>query len=91
MNIVVYTKPNCVQCDATERALIKYGIPHELIDLTAAPDARDRLRHLGYQQAPVVVAGTQHWSGYRPDRICMVAQRAAGGDTLTHQPDPPVI
>jgi glutaredoxin-like protein NrdH len=24
---------------------------------------------LGYLQAPVVVAGGEHWSGFRPDRI----------------------
>jgi glutaredoxin-like protein NrdH len=24
---------------------------------------------LGYLQAPVVVAGNEHWSGFRPDRI----------------------
>ena len=24
---------------------------------------------LGYLQAPVVVAGNDHWSGFRPDRI----------------------
>jgi len=28
---------------------------------------------LGYLQAPVVVAGDDHWSGFRPDRITPVA------------------
>jgi len=31
---------------------------------------------LGYQQAPVVVAGEDHWSGFRPDRIKAVAAAA---------------
>ncbi len=29
---------------------------------------------LGYLQAPVVVAGGQHWSGFRPDRIAEVSK-----------------
>jgi glutaredoxin-like protein NrdH len=32
-------------------------------------EARDYVMALGYLQAPVVVAGNDHWSGFRPDRI----------------------
>ncbi|WP_301150478.1 glutaredoxin-like protein NrdH [Mycobacterium simiae] len=73
MNTILYTKPNCVQCDATKRALAKSGIAHELVDITAEPDARDYVLSLGYLQAPVVIAGDQHWSGFRPDRIKALA------------------
>lgn len=76
MNTILYTKPNCVQCDATKRALAKSGIAHELVDITAEPDARDYLLALGYLQAPVVIAGDQHWSGFRPDRIKALANGA---------------
>ncbi|PJE01218.1 MAG: NrdH-redoxin, partial [Mycobacterium sp.] len=48
MNTILYTKPNCVQCDATKRALAKSGIPHEVVDITAEPDARDHVLSLGY-------------------------------------------
>jgi glutaredoxin-like protein NrdH len=35
------------------------------------------VRGLGYLQAPVVVAGDTHWSGFRPDQIsALAAQRA---------------
>lgn len=30
-----------------------------------------------YLQAPVVVAGNDHWSGFRPDRIKALANQAA--------------
>jgi glutaredoxin-like protein NrdH len=32
---------------------------------------------LGHLQAPVVVADGNHWSGYRPDQIKALADRAA--------------
>lgn len=34
---------------------------------------------LGYLQAPVVVAGSEHWSGFRPDRIKALAGAAESG------------
>ena len=67
--VTVYTKPACVQCRATERALTKAGIEFTEVDVTADPAARDYVMALGYLQAPVVVAGETHWTGFRPDRI----------------------
>ena len=69
MSITVYTKPRCVQCDATKRALNKAGIAYALIDLTEDERALEQVKALGYAQAPVVVTSEDHWSGYRPDKI----------------------
>ncbi|MDT5150477.1 MAG: glutaredoxin-like protein NrdH [Mycobacterium sp.] len=68
-SITVYTKPACVQCNATYKALDKQGIDYEVVDITEVSEARDYVMALGYLQAPVVVAGNEHWSGFRPDRI----------------------
>ncbi len=69
MSVTVYTKPACVQCNATYKALDKQGIKYNVVDITEVPEARDYVLALGYMQAPVVVAGDDHWSGFRPDRI----------------------
>lgn len=74
MTVTVYTKPSCVQCDATKRKLESADIEYESIDLTKSEDAMQAVKELGYLQAPVVVAEfdgkpTEHWSGYRPDKI----------------------
>lgn len=73
MTITVYTKPACVQCNATFKALDKQGVGYETVDITLDSDARDYVMALGYLQAPVVVAGDAHWSGFRPDRIKALA------------------
>lgn len=75
--VTVYTKPNCVQCTATKRALTKAGIAFDLVDITADDAARDYVVSLGYQQAPVVVTADDHWSGFRPERIKALADRDA--------------
>jgi glutaredoxin-like protein NrdH len=76
MSITVYTKPACVQCSATYKALDRQGIAYDTVDITLDPEARDYVMALGYLQAPVVVAGNEHWSGFRPDRIKALAAAA---------------
>ena len=76
MTITVYTKPACVQCNATYRALDKAGIEYDVIDITENAQARDYVMSLGYLQAPVVVAGDVHFSGFRPDEIKKLATAA---------------
>ncbi|WRS30921.1 glutaredoxin-like protein NrdH [Actinomycetaceae bacterium MB13-C1-2] len=81
MEITVYSKPRCVQCDATYRALDRSGTPYRKVDVSVDSEALQYIIDLGYQQAPVVVVGNEHWSGFRPDRIAaaskMVLQPAA--------------
>ncbi len=76
MTVTVYTKPACVQCNATYRALDKKGITYESVDMSQDAEALDRVRSLGYMQAPVVVTEKDHWSGFRPDKISELAQPA---------------
>lgn len=73
MSITVYTKPNCVQCDATKRAMDKQGLDYDIVDLTQDIFALDRIKDLGFAQAPVVFAGEDSWSGFRPDKIKALA------------------
>ena len=75
--VTVYTKPNCVQCTATKRALTKAGIAFDLVDITADDAARDYVVSLGYQQAPVVVNAADHRSGFRTEQIKALADRDA--------------
>lgn len=77
MSITVYSKPSCVQCDATYRALNKQGLEYDVVDITTDPEALESVKALGYQQAPVVFAGGDHWSGFRPDKIKALAAQGA--------------
>ncbi|GAA4692750.1 MULTISPECIES: glutaredoxin-like protein NrdH [Kocuria] len=73
MSVTVYSKPSCVQCNATYRALTKKGIDYTVVDVTEDPDAYQHVVSLGYQQVPVVETAQDHWSGYRPDKINSLA------------------
>ncbi|MGO1392801.1 glutaredoxin-like protein NrdH [Agrococcus casei] len=73
MTVTVYSKPACVQCTATYRALDAQGIQYEIFDVTADEKALETVKDLGYMQAPVVITGDDHWSGFRPDKISAIA------------------
>lgn len=77
MTVTVYSKPACVQCSATYRALDQRGIAYQSIDITQDPQALETVKSMGYLQAPVVVAGDDSWSGFRPDRIAAIGAAAA--------------
>jgi glutaredoxin-like protein NrdH len=73
MAITVYSKPSCVQCTATYRALDKKGIEYEIFDVSVDEKALEAVKSLGYMQAPVVITDDDHWSGFRPDKIALLA------------------
>ena len=76
--ITLYTKPSCVQCDATKRALDQAGLQYRVIDLLDDEEAMGYVQSLGYRQAPVVVTDEgEHWAGYQPGRIAALRDSQA--------------
>ncbi|MDY7528349.1 MULTISPECIES: glutaredoxin family protein [unclassified Cryobacterium] len=71
--LTVYTLPNCIHCTPTKRALNNVGLDYETIDLTHDQVAAAVVTQLGYRNAPVVTVGTEHWTGFRPDKISAIA------------------
>jgi glutaredoxin-like protein NrdH len=45
------------------------GIAYDEVNVEEDAEALAFVKSLGYESAPVVVAGDQHWSGFRPERI----------------------
>jgi glutaredoxin-like protein NrdH len=69
MRTVVYSKNNCVQCAYTKKLLTEYGIKFEERNIDENEEFYAQAKSLGYQQAPVVVAGVESWSGFQPDKL----------------------
>jgi glutaredoxin-like protein NrdH len=66
MQVTVYTTPTCPQCEMTKKVLTRGNVEFEVVDLSVNSDAMAYVKEeLGYAAAPVVVAGNQHWSGFR--------------------------
>lgn len=77
---VYTTGPQCVQCKMTYRELDRQGITYDVVNLVETPAAREFIvEELGYTEAPVVIDNhdeQHHWSGFRPDLIKTLADRA---------------
>ena len=71
--IKVYSKPACMQCNATTKALDRKGLEYDVIDISVDTEAYALVESMGYRQVPVVVAGDRHWAGFRPDMIGQLA------------------
>ena len=69
----IYTLPSCVQCDSTKRLMTREHIEYDEVDLSVDEKAMEFVKSLGYSSAPVVVAGEQHWSGFKLDQIMGLA------------------
>lgn len=69
---IVYTKPNCVQCDATKRWLDNHSIEYSTVDIEQDQEAFDRIVALGFRAAPVVESDAGSWSGFNPDKLSLL-------------------
>lgn len=72
--VQVLTKPSCVACTQTKKALDRLGVEYTVVDITEDEKALATAKGLGYLSAPVVIASEDnHWSGFRPDLIKTLA------------------
>lgn len=87
--VVIFTKPNCVQCAATERRLQTAGVAYTAIDLTQNPELVDALRAQGFTAAPVVQGPDgDMYAGYNPDRLktIITAMKSVSPNPQRHAP-----
>lgn len=81
MQVTVYTTPSCAQCDMTKKTLTRGGVNYTVVDLSTDEKALDYVtKELGYSAAPVVVAGEQHWSGFRLGAISNLVKAIHGDE-----------
>ena len=66
---VIYEQANCIQCKMTKQEFDKLGLAYETINLDEQPRYRERLKGMGYYQAPVIMTDECVWIGFRPDKI----------------------
>lgn len=72
--IIVWGRPACPQCDATQRALKMKALTYVYLSLEADPAKTEEFKAMGYLTAPVVEVHrdgevVDRWAGFRHDRI----------------------
>jgi glutaredoxin-like protein NrdH len=71
MAVIVYTNPNCVQCEQTKKFLDKEGIEYTVENLQSDDNYEKLVDFVnrGFKSAPIVVTDTETWSGFKPDKL----------------------
>lgn len=69
ISIVVWEKPNCVQCMQTKKEFDKRGIQYKTRRLDKSAKAIQRFLDMGFSAAPIVETDDRRWSGFRLDKI----------------------
>jgi glutaredoxin-like protein NrdH len=67
--ITIYSNPNCVQCETTERYLTNNNIEFKSKLIKDSPEIMPLIEEKGYTTAPIVVTDTDSWSGFRIEKL----------------------
>ena len=84
--IVVYSKPQCVQCDAVKRKFDQAGVAYIEANLLELPrEAVEELMEAGHRAAPIVSIISDdgslydEFSGYHPQKVDEAITYVGGG------------
>lgn len=83
MKTIVYTLPNCVQCDNTKRLMTANNIEFTELALQDYPDKVQEFMDQGHKTAPIVDTGSKVWSGFKYEEIKALAELI---DSEQHKP-----
>lgn len=68
--IVIYSKPNCMQCNFTKKYLDDKGVNYKIKDIFESEEALAEVQQLGFSSVPVILAdGEEAFNGFRPDLL----------------------
>lgn len=73
--VTVFSKPSCVQCNATKRVMDANNIKYTVVDVTEVDGLPEQLREEGYRMMPVVKVKLwgyepiDSWQGFVPEKI----------------------
>ena len=69
-NIILYSKPNCMQCNFTQQFFENNNVEFIVKDVFESEEALAEVKELGFQSLPVIVAdGVEPFFGFRPDLL----------------------
>lgn len=68
--IIIYSKPNCMQCNFTKKYLDDKGVNYTIKDIYESEIALEEVKELGFTSVPVISAeGKAAFNGFRPDLL----------------------
>lgn len=69
MQVIVYSRPHCIECNVLKRFLKDYGIEYENRNCSAHPEYLEDVKEMGFLGVPVTVVNGEAVQGLEPDKI----------------------
>jgi len=69
MEVKIWTKSNCVQCDQTKKQFAKLGINYVESNIEQDLAQLELFKEQGLMSAPIIECEIGTWSGFRIDKI----------------------
>jgi glutaredoxin-like protein NrdH len=67
--VIVYSKPHCIECNILKRFLHDYSISYEERDCSKNPAYLEEVKQMGFLGVPVTIANGQAIHGLQPEAI----------------------
>lgn len=69
MEVIVYSRPHCLECNVLKRFLNDYKIKYEERDCSKNPAYLEEVKEMGFLGVPVTVVHGKAIQGLQPDAI----------------------
>lgn len=69
MEIIVYSKENCMQCRMVKRLLTLDNVTFSEVDVTSDEKALNMLKEKGFMSLPVTQQGDLFIQGFKPEQL----------------------
>ncbi|SMO83799.1 glutaredoxin family protein [Melghirimyces algeriensis] len=69
MNVVVYSKPHCLECNLVKRFLRDHGVEFEVRDCGSNPQYLEEVKEMGFLGVPVTVVNGEAIQGLQPEKL----------------------
>lgn len=71
--VLVYSKPQCSQCESTKRKLENLSVEFEEKSLYDSPEIVEEAKSRGIYSAPIVIADKEWWGGHNNMKLDSLA------------------
>jgi glutaredoxin-like protein NrdH len=75
MEVIVYTKPHCIECNILKQFLDDHDISYELRDCGHNEERIAEVKAMGFLGVPVTIIGDEKIQGLKPDEILQALGR----------------
>ncbi|MFC4076113.1 glutaredoxin family protein [Salinithrix halophila] len=77
MEVIVYSKPHCMECNLVKRFLKDHQVSFEVRDCNSRPEYLEEVKEMGFLGVPVTLVNGEPIHGLQPAEILKQLEKAS--------------